>query len=60
LACHSEADFLRAIDGSLVGDTITLGVLRYIEDGSRRAEGSRRAVETTLKLKLSVPAQTQR
>jgi len=60
LAFRSEADFLRAIDGSLVGDTITLGVLRYIEDGSRRAEGARRAVETTLKLKLSVPAQTQR
>ena len=51
---------MRAIDGNLVGDTITLGVLRYIDvDSGRRAEGARRAVETTLKLKLSSPPQSQ-
>lgn len=55
----SEADFLRAIDGNLIGDTITLGVLRYIDD-SRTKEGSRRAVETTLKLKLARSPTSQR
>ena len=56
---HSEADFLRAIDSNLVGDTITLGVQRYIENGRTGREfgmnqgGARRAIETTLKLKLA-------
>ena len=52
---HSEADFLRAIDSNLVGDTITLGVQRYIDNGRTGKEGgnqgARRAIETTLKLK---------
>ena len=56
----SEADFLRAIDSNLVGDTITLGVQRYIENGRTGIrefggsnQGARRAIETTLKLKLA-------
>lgn len=28
----SEADFLKAIDGNVVGDTISMTVMRYIED----------------------------
>ena len=57
----SEADFLRAIDGNVVGDTITMTVMRYIEDpratatyGNGLKEGSKRhAVETKMRLKLS-------
>ena len=55
----SEADFLRAIESNLVGDTITLVVQRYIENGRTGIrefgsnQGARRAIETTLKLKLA-------
>ena len=58
---ENEADFLRAIDGNVVGDTIGMVVMRYIEDprasgsyGSGIKEGSKRhAVETKMRLKLS-------
>lgn len=52
----NEADFLRAIDGNVVGDTITMSVTRYIEDvksNSIRDGGKRHAVETKMRLKLS-------
>ena len=56
----SEADFLRAIDGNVGGDTISMTVMRYIEDpknsstyGTGVREGSKRhAVETKMRLKL--------
>lgn len=57
----NEADFLRAIDGKVVGDTITMTIMRYIEDQKGAAassngvkEGNKRhAVETKMRLKLS-------
>ena len=57
----SEADFLRAFDGNVVGDMITLTLMRYIDDprssstyGNGMKEGSKRhAVETKIRLKLS-------
>jgi S1-C subfamily serine protease len=58
---ENEADFLRAIDGNVVGDTIGMVVMRYIDDpraagsyGNGVKEGSKRhAVETKMRLKLS-------
>jgi S1-C subfamily serine protease len=30
--CDTEADFLKSIDGNVIGDTIEMTVMRYIED----------------------------
>jgi S1-C subfamily serine protease len=54
----NEADFLRAIDGKVVGDTISMTVMRYIEDpkgatASGNGANKRHAVETKMRLKLS-------
>jgi S1-C subfamily serine protease len=32
MRCDTEADFLKAIDGNVIGDTIEMTVMRYIED----------------------------
>lgn len=54
----SESDFMKAIDGNVVGDTINISVTRYIEGAPTEVNGDkearkRRAVETTMRLKLS-------
>jgi S1-C subfamily serine protease len=32
MRCDTEADFLKGIDGNVIGDTIEMTVMRYIED----------------------------